>query len=169
MKQLVPQHSFPGNPSYLTKKTCLISSIAQCITNDYVQSKQVEGGADRLIVLTDLEVSNPVLVIATDTGSLVMQASGTHGGFYGIRRGLASCLNVLHIQEKIGTHKACLLFNNAVYGCESVQVFFEKGKKTMLRNMNESLGNVCCPEAFINITKRKPCRQLEKYYCSHCM
>ena len=82
MKPFVPQHSFLRNP---TNKTRLISIITQCFANDCVHCKQAEGDTDRLIVSTALDVSNPVLVVATDTDILVMllnQASGIHGGVY---------------------------------------------------------------------------------------
>ena len=109
MNPFVPQHSFLMN---LTSKTHLISIITQCFVNDCVLCKQVEGDAVRLIVSTALEVSNLVLVVATDTDILVLlvnQASGIHGGVY-MGRGLTSCLNVLDIQEKIGIVKTHLLF-----------------------------------------------------------
>ena len=59
-------------------------------------------------------------------------------------RGLASCVNVLNIQGKIGAQKTYLLFNHAVSGCDSVSVLFEKSKKTVLRKVKESLGEICC-------------------------
>ena len=43
MKPLLHQHSFVRGPNYLTNKTRLISIIAQCFTNDYVQCKQLRG------------------------------------------------------------------------------------------------------------------------------
>ena len=107
MKPFVAQHSFLGNPTNKTR----LSIITQCFVNDCVHCKQAEGGADRLIVSTALEVSNPVLVVATDTDILVMlvnQASGIRGGV-NMGRGLTSCVNVLDIQEQIGTVKTHLL------------------------------------------------------------
>ena len=97
VKPFVPQHSFLGIP---TNKRRVISIITQCFVNDCVHCKQAEGGADRRIVSTALEVSCPVLVVATDTDILVMlvnQASGIHGGV-NMGRGLTSCVNVLDIQ-----------------------------------------------------------------------
>ena len=87
-KPFVSQHSFLRNP---TNKTRIIFIITQCVTNDCVQ--QAERDADRLIVSTALKMSNLVLIVATDTGNLVMlvnQASGIHGGVY-MGRGLTSC------------------------------------------------------------------------------
>ena len=99
MKPFIPQHSFLRNP---TNKMHLFSIITQCFANDCVHCKQAKRDADRLIVSTALEVSNLVLVVATDTDILVMlvnQASGIDGSVY-MGRGLTSCVNVLDIQEK---------------------------------------------------------------------
>ena len=84
-------------------------------------NKQAEGGADRLIVSTALEISNPVLV-ATDTDILAMlvnQTSDTRGGVY-LRRGLPSCVNVLDILEKIGT----LMTYHVASGCDIVSELY---------------------------------------------
>ena len=124
MKPFVPQHGFLINP---TNKTCLISIITQCFASDTVSRPN-----DRHIVSTASGVSNPVLVVSTDTEFLaipVNQAIGIHGFVY-MRRDLTSCVNVLDIQEKIGTVKTHLLFVHAVSGFDSVSARFGKGKKT---------------------------------------
>ena len=47
-----PSASVRKNPSYLTNKTRLTSIIVQSVASDYVQCKQAEGDADRLVVST---------------------------------------------------------------------------------------------------------------------
>ena len=112
MKLVVPQHIVLWNPSYTANNTRLISIIAQCIKIDSVHCRQADRDVDRLIVSTDREVSNPI-VVATDTEILVMlvnQACCTHGSVHMVR-GLPSCVNVLDTQEKIGAlrvvHPCC--------------------------------------------------------------
>ena len=125
--------------------------------NDCVHCKQTEGNADRLNVSTALEVSNPVLVVATDTDILVMlvnQASGIHGGVY-MGRGLTSCVNVLDIQEQIGTVNTHLFFVHAVSGCDSVSALFGKGEKTVLHKMIDHLENAGYLEVFNHIDSTK--------------
>ena len=81
-----------------------------------------EGHPERLIVSTALDVSNPVPVVTTDTDILAMLVnhdSCTQGGVY-MGQGMASCVNVLDILEKIGAHKTYLLSNHAVSGCDTV-------------------------------------------------
>ena len=133
---LLHQHCFLRSPnSYLTNKIRLISIIAQYFANDSVQCQKAGGGgAESLIVSTALDVSNPVLVVVTDADilvTLVNPANGTHGGVY-VGRGLASCVNVLDTQEKIGSHKTYLLFTHAVSRCDRMSVLFGKNMTTML-------------------------------------
>ena len=75
-----------------------------------------------------MNVFNPVLFVATDTDILAMlvnQANGTHGVVY-MGRGLASRVNILDIQEKIGALKTYLLSNRAVSRCDSESMHFGK-------------------------------------------
>ena len=69
--------------------------------------------------------------------------------------GLASCVNTLHILEKVGALKTYLLHNHAVSGCDSVSVLFNKGKKIMLHKVKETLGNISYLEAFNNTNNTK--------------
>ena len=78
----------------------------------------------------------------------------THNGEY-MERGLASCVNVLDILEKIAAFKTYLLPNHAVSGCDSISVLFGNGKKTVLHKVKESFGNNSYIEAFINIDNKK--------------